>query len=67
MTQAERFLADVEAFISRNKISPSVFGMAAMNDPSFVNTLRSGRQPTLRVVDKVYAYMGKKPKKVISR
>lgn len=60
MTNSERFLADIDAFLAAANMKPSVFGMAAMNDPSFIDSLRSGRQPTLRVVDKVYDFMSKK-------
>ena len=57
MTQSEAFLADVEAFLERSGMKPTNFGKEAVKDPNFVWDLRSGRLPTLGVVDRVYAFM----------
>lgn len=57
MTQAEAFLAEVEAYIDRTKITATAFGRAAVNDPNFVSDLRTGRKPNLGLVDRVHAFM----------
>lgn len=57
MTHAERFLADIEAFLTQSGMSATAFGMAALNDPSFVPDLRNGRKPNLGLVDRVHAFM----------
>ncbi len=57
MTQSEQFVADVEAFLKANNLTPSAFGREALNDPSFVLELRRGRKPGLGSVDKVYEFM----------
>lgn len=57
MTHAQRFLADVEAFLIRSGMTATAFGTAALNDPSFVHDLRNGRQPSLGLVDRVHAFI----------
>lgn len=53
MTQAEAFLAEIDAFLLRTGMSPSAFGRAAINDPNFVGDLRKGRMPGLGLVDRI--------------
>jgi hypothetical protein len=57
MTQSERFLEAVEAFLTRSGMTATAFGTAALNDPSFVPNLRNGRSPRLALVDKVHAFI----------
>ncbi len=38
-------LADVELFLERTGMPPSVFGSKAVSDPNFVRHLRTGREP----------------------
>lgn len=57
MTHAEQFLSDIEAFLTRSGMTATAFGMAALNDPSFVPDLRNGRKPNLGLVDKVHAFI----------
>lgn len=54
---AHQFAADVEAFLTRTGMAPSQFGRAAVNDTHFVFHLRAGRSPSLRMVDRVRAFM----------
>ena len=51
------FLAEIEAFLARERVAASTFGRAAIGDPSFVRELREGRAPSLRLVDRARAYM----------
>jgi len=54
------FLAEIEAFLARERIAPSTFGRAAVGDPKFVRELRDGRAPSLRLVDRARAYMARR-------
>ena len=64
-------LAEIEAFIVANNVTPSVFGASAVNDPCFVFDLRAGREPRRVTLERVTGYMreaaparrGKAPKK----
>jgi sulfate adenylyltransferase subunit 2 len=54
------FLAEIEAFLARERVRPSRFGRAAVGDPNFVRELREGRAPSLRLVDRTRAYMARR-------
>jgi hypothetical protein len=56
-SSARAFLAEIEAFLQRARMSPSGFGRAAFGDPNFVRDLRAGRAPSLRLVDRARAFM----------
>jgi hypothetical protein len=56
-SSATAFLAEIEAFLARERVSSSTFGRAAVGDPNFVRDLREGRAPGLRLVDRARAYM----------
>lgn len=47
----------IEAYMRRNKTSPSRFGREAVGDPNFVTNLRDGRQPRRRTVKRVIAFI----------
>lgn len=55
------FLASIEAYLSASGMSAFAFGSAAVKDPNFVRELRAGRSPSLRIVEKVEAYMQANP------
>lgn len=57
MLTAETFLAEIEAFLAHEGISPSAFGRDAVGDPNFVSDLRAGRMPNLRMVGRVQGYI----------
>ena len=50
-------LGDIEAFLAEFGVSPTKFGLAAVNDGHLVKNLRGGASVTLRTADKVRAYM----------
>jgi sulfate adenylyltransferase subunit 2 len=56
-SSADAFLAEIEAFLARERVSSSTFGRAAVGDPNFVRDLREGRAPNLRMVDRARTYM----------
>jgi phosphopantothenoylcysteine decarboxylase/phosphopantothenate--cysteine ligase len=50
-------LDDIETFLAEFGLSPTKFGLAAVNDGHLVKNLRGGASVTLRTADKVRAYM----------
>jgi hypothetical protein len=54
---ADSFIAEIETFLDKTKMSPSAFGKAAVNDPNFVSDVREGRAPSLRLADRVREFM----------
>lgn len=57
MTHAEKFLAEIDAFLERTGTSATAFGKGAVNDPNLVGDLRAGRMPNLGLVERVHAFM----------
>ena len=53
-----RFRRAIEAWCAHEDISAGAFGAAALHDRDFVPSLRCGRSPRLRTVDRVLAVMG---------
>jgi len=51
------FLERVESFIARHGMSPSAFGMAAVNDSGFFFDLQRGRSPRLNTCERIDAWM----------
>ena len=51
------FLARIERFMIRRRVRPATFGRRAMGDPKFVFQLRAGRDPMMRTVQRVLAFM----------
>jgi hypothetical protein len=60
LTTAQKFVADVEAFLKASRMSATAFGIEALKDPSFVRDLRNGRKPGLDIVDRVHAFIKSK-------
>jgi hypothetical protein len=50
-------LKDVEKYLHAHRISPARFGREAMKDPRFVFDLRAGREPRVKTVHRVRAYL----------
>lgn len=57
------FQSKVEAFIERHDLSPTTFGLWAMDDSRFVFDLREGRECFARTIRRVYAYMAEYERK----
>ena len=60
-TIREIFLAEVETYLARSGMGPSEFGFQTMGDPSFVPTLRAGRDPKSSTIDRVRKWMADHP------
>ena len=52
-----QFLAQIERFLERYQVTPSVFGEQSINDSGFVFDLRRGRSPRLNTVERVQKWM----------
>lgn len=50
-------LRKIEAFLRRNRMTPTRFGREAVRDPRLVFDLRSGREPTSRTVCRIEHFM----------
>ncbi|SEE79373.1 hypothetical protein SAMN05444171_8086 [Bradyrhizobium lablabi] len=51
MDPTQQFISEIDAFLKRTGMTPTVFGREALKDPNFVGDLKKkGRQPTLGVV-----------------
>jgi phosphopantothenoylcysteine decarboxylase / phosphopantothenate---cysteine ligase len=53
-------LNDIEAFLVEFGVSPTKFGLAAINDGHLVKNLRDGASVTLKTADKVRLYMAQR-------
>lgn len=61
MTDQEKLLADIEAYLSLHGMAASTFGARAVQDGKFVARLRAGKDVTLRTADRVRAFMAVPP------
>src|SRR2546421_3305014 len=50
-------LTEIEGFLAEFGVSPTKFGLAAVNDGHLIKNLRGGTSVTLKTADKVRAYM----------
>ena len=57
MLTGDKFLADIEAFLRHAGMSATAFGRACARDPNLVSDLRGGRDPRLRLVERVSAFI----------
>jgi len=60
---AQQLLDEVTAYCKLNAVDRTAFGLAAVNDGHFIRRLEGGRIPKIPTMDRVRAYMAKKPVK----
>lgn len=53
-------LRDIERHLRQTGTAPSRFGREVLGDPAFVASLRRGREPRARTVDKVRTYLAER-------
>ena len=53
----EEFQLKIEAFMERHKLTPTTFGLWAMNDSRFVFDVRNGRASFGATIRRVYRFM----------
>ena len=56
-TLARALLAEIEGYLAATGLTPTKFGVAAVNDGHLVANLRRGNSVTLKTADRVRAYM----------
>ena len=62
MTSQQKLLDEVEQFVTSTGMSPSRFGLEAMNDTKLVSCLRAGVCPRLDTADRIRDFMKKHSK-----
>jgi hypothetical protein len=60
-TALAEFHKRVEAYLSRTGMKPSLFGLLACKDQSFVSDLGNGREPKLSTIERVDQFMRDHP------
>src|SRR5215510_4917743 len=53
----KELLGEIEGFLAQFQVTPSKFGVAAVNDGHLVAKLRKGGSVTLKTADRVRGYM----------
>ena len=56
-TLTKLFETRLDAFLDRTGVKPSMFGLRATGDPNLMRQLRRGRSPTLRLADRILAFI----------
>jgi hypothetical protein len=52
-------LRKIELYLRKTAMPPTRFGRLAVNDPRLVGDLRNGREPGLRVVARIEAFLAR--------
>jgi hypothetical protein len=53
----DELLAAIEAFLKRSGMKPTRFGLEAVGEGNFVNSLRGGRSVTLTLANRVVSFI----------
>ena len=61
LTPLEEFHSRVEDYLKRTGLAASSFGQLAVNDSSFVEDLRAGREPRFSTIGRVDQFMTEHP------
>ena len=56
-TLTQQFQSRVTGFLERTGLKPSMFGLRTTGDPNLMRQLRRGRSPTLKLADRVLAFI----------
>ena len=51
-------LRKIERYLDQSGMSPTAFGRAVARDPRLVHDLRRGREPGLRMLQRIQAFIG---------
>jgi predicted transcriptional regulator len=57
MSETEKFLDELMTFIDEHGLTESKFGTMAVSDPSLIRKIRDGRSVSLKMVDRLRAFM----------
>jgi hypothetical protein len=61
MDQTADLLKEIEEFLARTGMKPTMFGLKAIKDPSFVKRVRNGGGMTLRTAGKIREFLASHP------
>jgi predicted transcriptional regulator len=51
---------DIDAFIEREEMTPTDFGLLSIGDPNLYRHLKGGRNPRLGTMDRIRSFMRKR-------
>ncbi len=57
MSEREKLLKDIEAFIAEHDMPETVFGVRAMNDTALLTKLRKGRSVRIDTAERLRKFM----------
>lgn len=60
ISSRELLLAEIEAFLKRHDMKPTVFGRSCLNDGHLVRLLRNGKDISLSRADRIRRFMAEK-------
>lgn len=52
-----QLLEQIKTFLDRHQMAPTTFGRLAASEASFIASIEAGRSPSLKVVNRVVAFM----------
>lgn len=61
-----QILESIEAFLKRHDMPPSTFGREATGEPQLIKSMREGRSPSHRVLERISAFMAEHEARIIS-
>ncbi len=67
MSEREKLLAEIEAFLKETGMPHTAFGAGVGNDTTLVTDLRRGRSVRLDMVDKIRRFMKTKRKRLVAQ
>lgn len=59
-------LASIEAFLKRHDMPPSTFGREATGEPQLIKSMRDGRSPSLKVLEKIATFMADHERRIVA-
>lgn len=63
ITEAE-LLTRIRSFLERHDMAPTTFGRKATGEPQLISSLEGGRSPSLKIVQRVMAFMDESDSKL---
>ncbi len=56
----EQVLGTIEEFLDRHGMKPTRFGALATGEPQLISSIRKGRSPSLKVLQRIRTFMAEK-------
>lgn len=53
----EQVIDQIDAFLARHDMAPTRFGREATGEPQLIDSIRRGRSPSLKVLERVAEFM----------